>query len=232
VPALRRRQDIAQAGQFDLGIPPPAGLVPDSFAERHYLALAPVANLDSTVGWSLLILCNAIGTMFQLLDDWERDTADGPGWSLLLDLDRCPPEALPWLGQFVGARIPSGLSDADQRAWIASTDGWKRGTVAAMQGAARATLTGKQRLFLRERDHDPADTPDYAYYLTAISYANETPNPSATEAALLSQKPAGIVLTYIVQTGQSYEQLASRYATYADVLAAYPSYAVLLADEP
>jgi hypothetical protein len=71
-------------GDFD----PPDALVPESFAARMYVALAPLAQQDPQSAWSLLTLCNAIGTMFQLLDDFVRDSPDGPGWSALMDVNR------------------------------------------------------------------------------------------------------------------------------------------------
>jgi len=210
---------------------PPANLTPDTFAGRLYGMLAPVAQNDPSAGWSLLILCNTIGVPYQLVEDWVRDTAAGPGWSLLLDVARCPSEALGWLGQFVGVRLRAGDNDDANRNRIQSTDGFRRGTLAAMQGAVYPTLTGQKRLFLKERDSTAA-APDYAYHLTAITYSNETPDPTATQNALLAQKPGGIVLTYIVQAGQSYDQLRTRFASYAAVVAAYTDYAALLADEP
>jgi hypothetical protein len=87
----------------------PGELEPDTFASRLYDALAPIGQDDSVNGWSLLIYVNAIGVMFQIIEDLVRDTADGPGWSVLMDLDRSPSVALPWLGQFVGVRIPKGF---------------------------------------------------------------------------------------------------------------------------
>jgi hypothetical protein len=158
-------------------IAPPAALTPDSFAERLYTMMEPLARQDFDNAWSLLTYCNAIGSMYQLVDDWVRDTPDGPGWSLLLDLDRCPAVALPWLAQLVGVRLLAGSTEADQRARIASTDGFKRGTVAAMRGAAQPTLIGSQTLLFRERSGDTAVSPDYAYYLDVTTYANETPWP-------------------------------------------------------
>ena len=118
----------------------PAELTPDTYAERLYGMLAPLAARDSEVEWSLLKLCNAIGVPFQLVEDLVRDTEDGVGWSALLDLDRCPDEALPWLAQFVGVRVLPSSTPEQQRARIASTDGFKRGTRDAMIGAAQATL--------------------------------------------------------------------------------------------
>jgi hypothetical protein len=235
LPALAGRADLSQVGQLDSGIPPPANLTPQSFAERLYIALGPLASQDPSVGWALLIFCNAIGQMYQLLDDWMRDVPEGPGWSVLMDLPRCPPEALPWLGQFTGARPPVGLSVADQRAWIAATDGWKRGTATALQEAARATLTGQQRLVFRERDgaaHGDPGNPNYAYHLTAYSYASETPDPAQTLAALTAQKPGGIVLHYSTVTMQDYQQVKTTYATYQAVQNAYRDYAALAANQP
>jgi hypothetical protein len=212
--------------------PPPSNLAPDTFAARLYAMLAPLAQYDYDNQWSLLILCNAIGTAYQLIEDWVRDSADGPGWSLLLDLDRCPPEALPWLGQFVGVRLLPGASDADNRQRIGSTDGFKRGTLAALKGAAWNTLTGNRSVYVHERDGTPTDVPNYAYHLTVVTYTSQTPNPAATQAALLAQKPGGLVLAYIVIDGQTYDQVVSRFATYADVRAAYATYGAMTADEP
>jgi hypothetical protein len=221
------------AGPFDLP-DPPAALVPDAFAGRLYDMLEPLAQQDPAAGWSLLILCNAIGVPFELVEDWVRDTPDGPGWSLLMDVARCPDEALPWLGQFAGVRVLPGSSSDEQRARIASTDGFKRGTVAAMVGAAKATLTGPQRLIFRERDgaaHGIAGAPDYAYVLTVHSWATETPNPTATLNALLAQKPGGIVLYYSAQTMQDYAAVKAAWATYALVKSHHRDYAALSMDD-
>lgn len=203
---------------------PPANLAPDSFAGRLYYMLAPVAQLDPTVGWSLLIYLNGLGVMFQLLDDVVRDSPEGPGWSVLMDLDRCPASALPWLAQFVGVRIPAGLTEAQQRAWAGSTDGFKRGTRQAMVGAAAATLTGDKTVVFRERSGDPAVKPEYAYFLDVSTYDSQTPNPTATLAALTAQKPGGIILRYAHHPGQDYQSLKDGNASYAVVKTKYPSY--------
>lgn len=205
---------------------PPAPLTPDSFAEGLYLSLAPLATQDASYDWALLILCNAIGVMFQELDDLERDSPDGPGWSPLLDLARCPDEALPWLAQFVGVRLLPDSTPADQRARILATDGWNRGTPAALVASAAATLTGTQRVTLRERDGGNA------YVLRVQTLASETPNPTATENAILAQKPAGIVLVYEAMPGQDYLELESDHATYAAVRSDYASYTGALTDQP
>jgi Phage tail protein (Tail_P2_I) len=213
--------------------PVPSELAPDTFADRLYGMMRPLAGADGQTGYSLLILCNAIGIDYQLVEDWVRDVdPQTPGWSLLLDVNRCPPEALPWLAQFVGVRLLPGDPDDADRVRIASTAGFRRGTVAALTAAAAATLTGNKSVFLTERDHDPADTPDYAYYLSVVTYAGQTPDPGMTERALLAQKPGGIVLTYTVVDGQIYDQVRTRFATYADLRAGYPDYQAVWTDTP
>jgi hypothetical protein len=204
---------------------PPAELLPTSYPARLYGMLAPLAQWDPNAAWSLLILVNAIGLPFQLVEDLVRDTPDGPGWSALLDVDRCPVEALPWLGQLAGVRVLPDSSESAMRARIRSTDGFHRGTVAAMRAAALATMSEAGYLVFRERAGDP-------YVLDVISYADETPDPNATLQALLAQKPGGIVLNYSTATGQTYQVLNDTHASYDDVNATYAYYAAVLLDEP
>lgn len=203
----------------------PPGLEPEPFAGRLYDALAPLAAADATVGWALLILCNGIGLMFELVEEWVRDNPDGPGWSLLMDLDRCPDEALPWLGQFVGVRLLPDSTPAQQRARIASTDGFKRGTRQALIGAATATLTGRRTVLFRERDGDP-------YVLGVQTYTDQTPNPAATQSALVAQKPGGLVLNYTVTGGQTWQQVRDNHATWQSVKNAYIDWQAVATDEP
>jgi len=203
---------------------PPANLTPDTFAERLYAMLSPLAAADEDTGWSLLTYVNALGVMYQLIEDWVRDSEDGPGWSLLLDVNRCPPEALPWLAQFIGVRLVSGQTDAQDRQRILSTDGFQRGTRAAMIGAAQATLTGAKTVLFRERSGNPAQSPEYAYILDVSTYTSQTPNPTLTLNALLGQKPAGIILNYTTTPGQTWQQLKDSGQTWAQVKAAYPTW--------
>lgn len=212
---------------------PPADLEPDSFAGRLYDMLEPLARLDPLNAWALLIYCNAIGVEFQLVEDVVRDTPDGPGWSLLLDLDRCPDAALPWLGQFVGVRVLPSSTPDEQRARIRATDGWKRGTRDAMIGAALATLAPGAAVDFRERSGDPASEPiDYAYRLTVRTYSHATPDPTATLNALLAQKPGGIVLDFAVVTGQTWQQVKNLNATWSTVKSKYDDWLAVKTDEP
>lgn len=192
----------------------------ESFAGNLYAGMDPVAWLDATVGWALAHFCAAIGVMFQDVEDLARDTSEGPGWSGVMDLDRCPDAWLPWLAQFVGVTVVPGSTPAEMRARIASTDGFKRGTPAALAGAARATLTGSQVVWFRERDPTAADPP---YSLEVVTLTSQTPSATTTRAALIAQKPAGIILNYRTSVGRDYTQLKT-VGTYAQVKAQFPTY--------
>lgn len=112
--------------------------------------------------------------LIQEMEDMVRDSGSRPGWSALLDLNRIPDQGLPYLAQFTGVRFPSSLSPADQRIRIARTDGWNRGTPAAIAAAPLPYLTGNKTVILRERDPAAcAGQPEYG--LTVITYLNETP---------------------------------------------------------
>lgn len=186
----------------------------ESFAYTLYEGMEPVAWLDATVGWSLAFFCGALGTMFQEVQDLARDSPDGPGWSAVMDLDRCPDGWLPWLAQFVGVTVVPGSTPEEMRARIQSTDGFRRGTPAALEGAAQATLTGNRIVYFRERDPNGVDPP---YTLEVVTQTGETPDPDATLAALIAQKPAGIVLNYRLVQGQDWQELAQSGRTWRQV---------------
>jgi len=63
-----------------------------------------------------------------------EDYLGAPGWSQVVDINRCPNYALPWLGKFVGANIAenSGLSRQKMTQKIKERSGFSRATVPAM----------------------------------------------------------------------------------------------------
>jgi hypothetical protein len=136
--------------------------------------------------------------LFQEVQDWSSDTDDDPskpGYSMLIDPTRSPDEGIPWLAQFVGSTITTGLSAHDQRTQLEGLTAWQRGTVAALQAAPVPYLTGSKTVIIKERDTGP-------YHFQVTTYANETPNQAAVLAALTAQKPAGLVMNYVVFSGQ------------------------------
>lgn len=174
--------------------------------------LATTQPPEALVEGRLEVLLGGVEAALGQLPGLVRDTDDGPGWSVLLDPERAPEWALPWLAQFAGVTLTPGVSVAQQRAEISSPPSFRRGTVGAMRAAAQIFLTGLQRVTIIEQDGGP-------YLATALTYSAETPNPDSVERALLSQKPAGIILTYVVVDGWLIVELEAAYSgmTIADV---------------
>lgn len=205
-------------------VPPAPAL--ESFADDLYDALLPVAWLDGETGWHLAFYCGAIGAMFQSVADVARDTPDGPGWSAVMDLDRCPDAWLPWLGGFAGVTVPPGATPAQARAWIHGTDGFRRGTPAAIRAATAATLTGSKTVVMQER------LGGNAYVLGVYTLTPETPDAAATLRAILSQKPGGIRLDYSAGAANTYQAIKVGYPTYAAVKSAFSNYDHMAANKP
>jgi len=207
----------------------------DSFGQEVYDRLLTLTRDDEIHGWSLALYVNAIGKMFQIVEDYSRDQIVGgqdlPGWSQLLDVDRAPTAALGWLAQFVGVELEPNLDDATQRARIRETAGWKRGSLGAISGAAHQYLIAPKNVIIRERD--PVACPTHpAYGLTVITYTSQTPDSAKVLAALLAQKPAGIILRYITADGQDYQALIDDHPLYSGVFSTYTTYEGVATDTP
>jgi hypothetical protein len=105
------------------------------------------------------------------------------------DINAAPTWLYPWLGQVVGVRDINGLSPALQKAKIIAEAGFYRGSVAALQAAIAATLTGTQAVRVTER------TPD-AWSLAVVTNPSETPNPTLSGQVAQAAKLAMLVLTF------------------------------------
>lgn len=186
---------------------------------RLFDAVAPLARTaDAAHGHALAWMSAGIASMLDDVADLSRDGEDGtPGWAGLFDLNRVPARYLPWLAQFVGVRIPPGLSEAAQRQRIRETDGFRRGSPGAIKGAARQHLAGTRTVYLTERHGS-------AYGLTVATLENETPDPAAVVAAVKAQTPAGIVLAVTVVRGGTYQTLRDTHPDYADVRSTFVTY--------
>lgn len=192
-----------------------------SAAEELYASLGPWAWKDTEdERYQALDFSEALvgGNRLQDLEDIIRDTDVGPGWSPVMDVDRAPLAWLGWLAQFAGVRTRNGLSESDQRQRIRNTDGMKRGSPGAMRAAAQQYLTGTKYVLLLERSSS-------AWTLSVRTRIDETPDTAAVLAALMEQKPAGIILDYATIAGQSYQDVKDGFANYAAVNAAYANYA-------
>ena len=98
-----------------------------------------------------------IGSLLQAIDSLCSDDFDlngdyAPGWSQLLDVNRAPTAALPWLAQFVGVRLNPALRDDIQRFQIENPIGFARGTPAAILAAVTQYLLPGYSATMTERD--------------------------------------------------------------------------------
>lgn len=177
-------------------------------AEQVYASLWPLADDDEIQGWALLLLVSLCAQPFAEVDQLVGDTDDGPGWSILFDLDRCPGKWLDFPAATVGARPAEGLDDDQRRAHIRDAGGVQRGTPEALKAEAALHLTGTKHVVLYERDGG-------AWRDTLITYTAETPDPAAVLAAVTAPavKPIGRKITHLVYPGWTLDQMEAAYST-------------------
>lgn len=155
-------------------------------SERIYTELAPYSGEDLVNEWALLVLCGSIGAMAGAIDSYASEGPNGEaGWSMIVDVDRAPLIGLPWLGQLVGVKVNTNLSEADQRQQIKEVNGWQRGSPGAIKAAPAPFLIGSKVVVFRERDA-AASPKDPSAGLTIITYAAETLGASIASPDLLT----------------------------------------------
>jgi len=201
----------------------------DSVAQRTYEKLTPLAYAEAENSYSLAYYLAGLGILFQEVDDYASDGDNGEvGWSSIVDINRAPSKGLEWLSQMAGVFLPPravGQSDASYdaqcRAFIVQASGQARGRPASLIAAAQLHLTGTKDVLMQERyTGDP-------YQLWIATRTAQTPSTTQTLADIMSQKPAGIVLTYTTLAGQTFNELLSKgtfqtvFTTYATFQAAY-----------
>jgi len=207
-----------------IGTPPDHTPLGERLAERT----APIAPDDDQYGYAHGHLAEAIAQPAIQLQE-AFDPVDAASFETILDPTRCPDWALPWLAQLVGLRLPTSITVDEQRAFIVALASQNRGTPAALAAAAGLYLTGSKTVYFRERDPDSDDPP---YTIEVVTLDDETPDPDAVLAALMAQKPGGIVLTFRQVEGQDWQQVVTDYDTWDDVVATYSTWDRLVEREP
>lgn len=138
---------------------------------------------------------------------WRRSKAALPviPWSKILNPEAAVNEAaLLYLAQLAGVRVPQGMAFRDMQTFIERAEARRRGRLSYMVELAQATLTGNKFVFTIEREPT-------AWTLRMVTRLSETPNPAATEAAILRGKPAGIVLDYEAVAGITWDEAVSQW---------------------
>lgn len=178
----------------------------------------PLAPSDESYGWAHAYLCEALGTALEQVGEVFDPEGDVPPLAPIFDVDLCPDWALPWLAQIVGVQLPVGVDADTARELIRNVEGFARGTPAALRAAAGLFLTGNKTVYFRERDGDDA------YALEVVTVDSETPDANAVRAALLAQKPGGIVLRYREVIGWDYEQMTTEGGKYSALAVTFANY--------
>ena len=186
----------------------------------------PLAPADEQHDYAHAHLCEALGKPLEQVGQVFDPDGDVPPLAPILDVDLCPAWALPWLGQIVGVQLPQGVDETTARELIRNVAGFQRGTPAALRAAAGLYLSGSKTVYFRERDEGDA------YRLEVITRTAETPDPAAVLAALLAQKPGGIVLAHRTIDTWDYQEMTRRGGSYAQQTNAYASYVHLSLDQP
>ena len=120
-----------------------------------------IQDSDAANNYTFLSWLEGIGSQQQKIDDLCRDTSYGPGWSVVMDVGRCPNYALPWLAQFVGVNIPGdsvGVSPAQDEAMrqtILAKNAFNRGSIQGIVNGILALLGPGASVNIIERYPDP-----------------------------------------------------------------------------
>jgi Phage tail protein (Tail_P2_I) len=201
----------------------------DTFAHDLYEDLAPLTIYDQENDWALAHYVGAIGTMIQDVADLSREPSS---WSYLVSPDLCPPEALGWLAQFVGIRLPQKITEGEARAIIKDEQNFRRGTEQGIREAIQKLLVDTKYVGIIER----ADS--NAYKIVVNTWFAETPDQDAVEALLADDGPnailpAGIIYDYVVTAGQmTFGHLRESEQTFAEVETNYDDFEDLWSSPP
>jgi len=172
-------------------------------------------------------ICSMWAQLEQYIDDDPYGDGSG-GWSNLLDVDRCPFEALPYLAQWNGEQIRSGMTDGQARAEITHGPNNIRGTPAGIARAAQRSLTGTGSVQILERQNSDGSSDPQGDHFTVITFTSETPNSAQVWKDLLTAIPADMVCNYVTAVGALCTNIKTSYATCAAVKAAFPTCNALL----
>lgn len=127
-----------------------------------------------------------------------RMVAVRPDTSDLVDPDYAADAWLDWLGQLVGLELDPSLSKAERRDAVRfASAGWRAGTTAGMEDAARSELTGTK--YVKIYDHSASAGAVGAgtqWDVLVVTRPTETPAAAGVLAAINRKKakPAGVIL--------------------------------------
>lgn len=172
---------------------------------------------------------NCIGYMFVEVDELILYLGEDDGWGPLMDPDRCPEKALPYLAQYMGERIPQGMPLELQREWLYDSPNLHRGTLGSIIRAAQRTLTGARAVAITERSGAGETHPED--YIQVRTYASQTPFPEQVLADLYDVVPADIELEYSTAPSQTWSELHASHVDWNAVNSDYANWAEVQSEE-
>jgi hypothetical protein len=208
--------------------PPPQAEVPDdgeevvptgTFVDDLLAAMAPWMTPE------LEDYLRSLASMWDEVEQFILDSDEYEGWTILLDPDRCPAKALPFLAQFVGERLPVGLSTSMAREWIKDAPNQRRGTLESVFRAAQRSLVGNRLVLVLERDGGTADR------MTVVTYTQETPDPAQVLRDLQDVVPLDVNLVYQTLVGQPWSSVRASYATWNAVRSSFSTWGKLMTSQ-
>jgi hypothetical protein len=159
--------------------------------------LSPILTGDMTA------FINSVAVMWAEVEPYQADPSnDVVSWQPLLDVDLANLQALMWLAQCVGDRVPVGFTEDQARAWVKATPNWNRGTPAAIVASVKRVLTGSQTVLYRWRSH--LDLTFDVDCVAVQTYASETPDPQIVRNQLRRNVPADIIVEYQCVAGATW----------------------------
>lgn len=197
-----------------------------------YAALdPPFTQFDEEHDWAALKFCMALTAgNIDLIHELVTEAGDRPPWQILFDPENCPEIALPYLAQFVGARISPDMSEAQIREAIREPQAFRRGTIPAIEEVAKRRLTGTKTVIIEER------YTGLPWRLRIVTLVEETPDPATTEREITEeQKPIGILLFFNRRANWTWGEIKAEIATYPTWLSlrtAFATWFIVRTHEP
>lgn len=177
---------------------------------------------------------NAAGALFDpTLEIVQETGSDGtagylPGYGILFDPDECPAAWLPYLGLFVGVKVPVGAPEAEARALVKAESGKERGTLKSIESAVSRSLTGSKAFQIVERCNAKGEEAGY-HFLILVYEESELPSETILRENVNAVKPAGVFYTVIVGN-LTYAILEAAHTTYSALEAAHTTYSGMEAE--
>ena len=106
-----------------------------------------------------------------------------------------PFDRVAWLAAMAGIDISTVASDARKRAVIGDAAWRYRGTVQAIRTRVAETLTGAKNVEIVTNYGGDPDA------ISVTTFASQTPDPTATEAAIRAEIPAWMEATIVTERG-------------------------------